>query len=473
MPKPDSAPVTKTLGPFDVAVLGAGNAALCAAITASEMGARVAVVECAPREYRGGNSRHTRNLRSAHAAPTDILTDAYPEGEFLADVMRVTANQTDDYLARLLAKESAGCPDWMRRHGVRFQSSLRGTLHLGRTNAFFLGGGKALMNTYFALAERLGVQVFYDAEVVGLDLAGGAFRSATLRMGGETAVLHAKTVVLASGGFESNLDWLRDAWGPSADNFVVRGTPYNTGTVLRLMIDAGAESIGDPTQCHAVAVDARSPKFDGGIVTRLDCISLGVVVNRRAERFYDEGEEFWPKRYAIWGRLVARQPDQLAYAIVDAKARGHFLPSVFPPMAANSIRELAARFDLPAEALETTVSDYNRAVRPGTFDHAILDDCRTVGLTPEKTHWARPIDTPPFWGYPLRPGITFTYLGLRVDAQTRVRMADGRALPNVFAAGEIMAGNILRQGYAAGIGMTIGTVFGRLAGAEAARHAAR
>jgi tricarballylate dehydrogenase len=220
-----------------------------------------------------------------------------------------------------------------------------------------------------------------------------------------------------------------------------------------------------------VAVDARSPKFDGGIVTRLDSVPFGVVVNKHGLRFYDEGEDAWPKRYAIWGRLVAAQPDQIAFSVVDAKVTGSFMPSVFPPIVANTIRELAAKLELPVETLEATVAEFNKAVRPGTFDRATLDDCQTDGLTPPKSHWAQPIDTPPFWGYPLRPGITFTYLGVRVDDTARVVMADGRMAANIYAAGEIMAGNILRQGYVAGIGMTIGTVFGRIAGEGASHHA--
>jgi tricarballylate dehydrogenase len=359
----------------------------------------------------------------------------------------------------------------MRRFGVRFQSSLRGTLHLGRTNAFFLGGGKALMNSYYAAAERMGIDVRYDAEVIGLDLAGGTFRAATVRTGDHTETIAAKSVVLAAGGFESNIEWLREAWGPAADNFIVRGTPYNRGTLLRLMLDAGAQSIGDPRACHAIAVDARAPRFDGGIVTRLDTIPFGIVVNNDGERFYDEGEDAWPKRYATWGSLIAAQADQIAFSIVDAKAIGRFMPSVFPPVVASSIRELAVALGLPAQKVESTVATFNRAVRPGTFNPDTLDDCRTEGLLPPKSHWAQRLDTPPFWGYPLRPGITFTYLGVKVDEHARVQMASGDAAANIYAAGEIMAGNVLRKGYVAGIGMTIGTVFGRIAGEEAARHA--
>jgi tricarballylate dehydrogenase len=449
----------------DVLVLGGGNAALCAALEARRAGARVALVESAPKAFRGGNSRHTRNLRSMHAAPADVLTDAYPEDEYWNDLFKVTGGQTDERLARMAIRGSDECRAWMKAHGVRFQSSLGGTLQLSRTNAFFLGGGKALVNAYYAAAEALGVDVAYDTEAVDLRLDGNRFVSAVLSQ----REVKAKALVVATGGFESNLEWLREAWGPPADNFLIRGTPYNKGRMLRVLIDKGAQSIGDPTQGHCVAIDARSPKFDGGIVTRVDAVSLGIVVNREARRFYDEGEDFWPKRYAIWGRLVAQQPGQIGYAIIDAQSMGRFMPPVYPPLRADSIRGLAGQLGLDAQALERTVGEFNAAVRPGNFDHTVLDDCRTEGLAPAKTHWARRIDRPPFFAYPLRPGITFTYLGVKVDERSRIAFAGG-ASPNAFAAGEIMAGNILGKGYLAGIGMSIGTVFGRIAGREAAQH---
>ena len=460
---------------YDLVVIGGGNAGLCAALTARQAGASVLVLECAPRHFRGGNSRHTRNFRCAHAAPTDILTESYLEDEFFADLLRVTGNQTDEPLARMTIQRSAECPEWMRHFGVRFQASLRGTLHLSRTNAFFLGGGKALLNSYYSAAERLGVDVEYDAEVVALDLSGGTFHSASIirKDTDSPDIVTAKAAVIAAGGFEANIEWLREIWGEAANNFIVRGTPYNTGTILKLMLDAGAEPVADPHACHSIALDARAPKFDGGIVTRLDCLPLGIVVNRHAARFYDEGEDLWPKRYAIWGRLVAEQPDQIAYSIFDAKVMGRFMPSVFPVVEAPTLAGLAAALGLPPEKLAATVAAFNQAVQPGTFDHTALDDCRTLGLALEKTHWAQRIDTPPFYAYPLRPGITFTYLGVKVDERARVLMTNGEPLENVCAAGEIMAGNILRKGYLAGLGMTIGTVFGRIAGEEAARHVKR
>jgi tricarballylate dehydrogenase len=354
---------------------------------------------------------------------------------------------------------------------VAFQPSLSGTLSLGRTNAFFLGGGKALVNAYYATAERLGVRILYDTEVTGLTFDDGFVRDLTLVSRGFPLSLRGRSVVVASGGFQANIAWMRESWGPAADNFIIRGTPYAQGTVLRDLLGQGAAQVGDPTQCHAVAIDARAPKFDGGIVTRLDCVPFSIVVDQDGQRFYDEGEDVWPKRYAIWGRLVAQRPGQIAYSIIDAKAQPLFMPSVFPAIQADTIGELAGKLGLDPRALEATVARYNAAVVPGVFNSTALDGCRTEGLDPPKTHWARTIDTPPFIGYPLRPGITFTYLGVRVTERAQVLMQDGRPAANLWASGEIMAGNILGRGYLAGFGMTIGTVFGRIAGEEAARYA--
>jgi tricarballylate dehydrogenase len=466
---------------LDVLVIGGGNAALCAALTAREAGASVLVLEAAPREWRGGNSAHTRNLRCMHDAPQDVLMDAYPEEEFWQDLLKVTGGQTDEKLARLVIRASATCRPWMRRHGVHFQPSLSGALHTARTNAFFMGGGKALMNAYYRSAERLGVAVRYQSAVDRLEFDGTRFVAAhvnvTLPNGERRAErIEAQSCVLAAGGFESNREWLREAWGQNergewpSDNFLIRGTRFNQGVLLRHLLDAGADRIGDPTQAHMVAIDARAPLYDGGICTRIDCVSLGMVVNRDAKRFYDEGEDFWPKRYAIWGRLVAQQAGQVGYSIIDAKAVGRFMPPVFPGVKANSIGELAHQLGLNPVALTATVDEFNAACQVGQFDHTCLDDCHTVGLLPAKSHWARPINTAPFYAYALKPGVTFTYLGLKTDETAAVHFG-GAPSPNLFVAGEMMAGNVLGQGYTAGVGMSIGTAFGRIAGRQAAASA--
>jgi tricarballylate dehydrogenase len=455
----------------DVLVIGGGNAALCAALMAAEAGASVLLLEAAPREWRGGNSMHTRNLRCMHDAPQDVLVEAYPEEEYWQDLLKVTGGLTDEHLARLTIRASSTCRDWMRSHGVHFQPPLSGALHVARTNAFFMGGGKALVNAYYRSAERLGVRIRYEAPVDRIEVEDGRFLAAWVK--GER--IEARACVLAAGGFESNIAWLREAWGQNergewpADNFLIRGTRFNQGVLLKhLLDDHGADRIGDATQAHMVAIDARAPLYDGGICTRIDCVSLGVVVNREARRFYDEGEDFWPKRYAIWGRLVAQQPGQIGYSIIDSKAIGRFMPPVFPGVLADTLPELARKLGLDAATFLRTLQDYNAACRAGSFDHTQLDDCHTEGVLPAKTHWARPIDTAPFYGYALKPGITFTYLGLRTDDTAAVHFGDV-ASDNLFVAGEMMAGNVLGQGYTAGVGMSIGTAFGRIAGTQAAR----
>src|SRR5271154_3635129 len=327
---------------YDVLVVGGGNAALCAAISARRAGVSVLVLEAATKFYRGGNTRHTRNMRCAHDAATKELTGPYSEEEFFDDLLRVTGGNTDEPLARQMIRESKAMLGWIAAQGVRFQPSLGGTLSLGRTNSFFLGGGRAMLNALYRTAAALGVEVAYETEVVDLEIENGMFLSATAagKNGTGRAMVRASALVAACGGFEANIEWMKQYWGAPADNFLVRGTPNNRGTVLKLLLDKGVGEVGDPTQCHAVAIDARAPKYDGGIITRLDCVGFGIVVNKNAQRFYDEGEDVWPKRYAIWGRLVAAQPDQIAYILFDASSLDMFMPSLSPPIRALSIRAL-------------------------------------------------------------------------------------------------------------------------------------
>ncbi|PYO52730.1 MAG: FAD-binding dehydrogenase, partial [Candidatus Rokuibacteriota bacterium] len=275
---------------FDVLVIGGGNAGLCAAMTAQRGGASVLLLESSPEVFRGGNSRHTRDIRYMHERGNAYATGPYLEEEFWDDLLRVTGGETTEPLARLTIRESANLDEWMAAHGVRWQRPLKGTLHLARTNLFFLGGGKAMVNAYYDTARRLGVQIAYEAEVRRLDVCDGAFRSAVVAHGGVSHEVRSKCVVVASGGFEANIPWLRKYWGDAADNFVIRGTKYNQGLMLEQLLEHGGKPVGNPREFHAVAVDARAPKFDGGIVTRLDSVPFGIVVNREARRFYDEGE---------------------------------------------------------------------------------------------------------------------------------------------------------------------------------------
>jgi tricarballylate dehydrogenase len=445
---------------FDVVVAGGGNAALCAAIEARRAGASVLLLERTAREWRGGNSKYTRNVRCA--------SDGYPEDEFLADLLAVTGDELDLDLARLAVARSRDVQDWLSAHGVRWQPAFRGTLQLDRTNRFFLGGGKALVNAEYEAARRLGVEVRYDADVVELAVHDGRCDGVVVAHDGARHTVPARAAVVASGGYEANLDWLAEHWGEGARSYRVRGSRWNDGSLLRHLLDAGAHARGNPRGFHAIAVDARSPAFDGGIVTRVDSVPFGIVVNRDAQRFADEGEDLWPKRYATWGRLIALQPGQVAHSIFDARAAGRFIPPLHPPLTAHTVEALAPQLDLDPRSLAGTIAEYNRAVRPGEHDPGRPDGCRTEGLDPPKSHWALPIDQPPFAAYPLRTGVTFTYLGVAVDREARVAPFE-----NIYAAGEVMAGNVLRQGYLAGFGMTIGTVFGRLAGAAAAAHSSR
>src|SRR3979411_2252848 len=237
---------------FDVLVIGGGNAALCAAIGARRSGASVLVLEGAPKFYRGGNTRHTRNIRCAHDAATDVLTGPYTEDEFWDDLLRVTGGQTDEELARFMIRESKDVLNWIVEQGVRWQPSLGGTLSLGRTNSFFLGGGRAMLNALYLTAEQLGIEITYDAEVTDMKIEDGMFLSAHLKapIGGTTEI-RASALVAAAGGFEANIEWLKQYWGEAADNFLIRGTPYNRGSVLKMLLDNVVQGVRDPTQRHA------------------------------------------------------------------------------------------------------------------------------------------------------------------------------------------------------------------------------
>jgi len=453
----------------DVLVVGGGSAALCAAIAARRSGASVRLVERAPLTLRGGNTRHARNFRLMHERPEWYVPDAYHEDAFFKDLVRVTDGATDEALARRLIRGSATIADWLGDNGVRLQDPAGGAMPYSRRTAFFLGGGKAMINTLYATAAKLGVAIGYHSDVVALRFGDDRDCEADIVHPGSSERVTAKTMVLCTGGHQADLAWLRRDFGAAADNFMVRGSPHVTGTVLRLLLDAGAKPVGDAARCHLVAVDARGPKFDGGIVTRITAIPHGIVVDRDGRRFHDEGEDARKTHFAQWGARIAERPDQIAYLILDAAGLGRALPTALAPIHADTIAGLADLLGLDPAALQTTLRDYNAAT-DAADDRPLRERC-TSGLTPPKSHGAVALTVPPFAAYPMRPGITFTHFGVAVDDHMRVLGSDGRPMRNVFAAGMIMAANVLGGGYLAGLGVALSTVFGRLAGEEAARHA--
>lgn len=459
---------------YDVVVVGGGNAAICAAIEARHHGARVILLERGPEHMRGGNTRHTRNIRCAHDAADECCSGPYSEEAYLQDLVRQGTPFNMD-LARYTIHESKKLPRWMSEHGVFWQAQLSGTLHQGHTNRWFLGGGKAMLNCYYGTAKRMGVETRYEAYVEDLIIENDRFEAAVLKSesnGNTPELIRGRSVIVASGGFEANLDWLKEYWGSAADNFIVRGTPFNDGAMLKVLLQKGVKSVGDPKQFHAITVDARSPKYDGGIAIRLDAVPFGVVVNQQGCRFHDEGSEVWPIAYARWGGLIAAQSDQIAYAIVDSKTIDRFLPPLYSPYKANSLEDLAGIIKVNAGAFVDTMTAYNRGAAGNSgVRMQILDGVCTRGVTPPKTNWAQPVDVPPFYAFPMRPGITFTYMSAAVDDGGRVVDQHDQPFKNVYAAGEIMSGNILTKGYVGGIGLVIGAVFGQLAGREAANYA--
>lgn len=459
---------------WDVVVVGGGNAAVASAIAADERGARVLILERAPRQMRGGNTRHTRNVRCIHGRG-EFNTGSYSFDELWNDLCNVGEGPNDEELARFTVRDSESLPAWMYAHGARWQRPLSGTLQLDRTNRFFLGGGKALLNSYYRyLATRPNVSVAYDAKVEDFEFDGARCTAVIVAAEGRRLRVAARAVVCASGGFEANIEWLRRYWGDAVDNYIIRGTPYNDGHVLARLYDVHAATAGQEKGFHAIALDARAPKFDGGIATRLDVIPYGIVLNNSGDRFYDEGEDIWPKRYAMWGRNIADQADQIATALWDSKVNHLFLPPMNGAARADTITDLAVLLGLDPGKASRTVAEFNAAVKPGgQFDPTFLDNCHTADITPEKSHWAQPLDRPPYYGVVMRPGVTFTYMGVAVNRDGLVRRTDGSTFANVFAAGEIMSGNILSTGYLAGFGMTIGSVWGRQTGRKAAEHVTR
>ena len=468
--------------------MGAGNAAMSAAHAARERGASVLVLEKAPRAWSGGNSAFTAGaMRLVHDGIDDlrgILEDderlertdlePYTAEEFRGDLRRLTLGRGDEAMARIVAEDSREAVRWLHGRGIRFRLMYERQAYEQDGRYRFWGGlavgtvdgGKGLVAQHREAAERAGIEVRDGAPVTAL-VDGGVVA------GGE--VIRAGAVVLAAGGFESNPQMRAAYLGPNWDVAKVRGTPYNTGEVLRAALARGAQAYGHWSGCHAIQWDAGAPPTgDLELTNRYSRQSypMGIVVNADGERFLDEGADFRNYTYAKYGAEVLRQPQGIAHQIFDAHT-GSMLRTIdyeapgATSVEADTLGELAERLGIDPARLERTVRDFNAAVQDGEFDPTIKDGKGTDGLRPPKSNWALPIDQPPFTAFPVTCGITFTFGGLRVDEQARVLDEAGAPLPGLFAAGELVGG-LFFHNYPGGSGLTAGTVYGRRAGYAAA-----
>jgi tricarballylate dehydrogenase len=494
------------MDPYDVIVAGAGNAALCAAISAKEHGAaRVLVLEKAPQDERGGNSLFTAGgFRFAHGGLDDVRRDilddlseaearqivlpVISEGDYLDDLRRVTEGQTDDRMAELLVGRSRETMSWMRRNKVRFipmfgrQSfKVDGRHHFyGGVNIEAVGGGYGLVDQLIKQAERLGVEVRYATGVRKLlqDRSGAVIGVHVMGPHGY-ADIRGTSVVLACGGFEANPEMRVRYYGPGWESCRVRGTRYNTGDGLRAALEIDAQAFGGWSTCHAVQWDISAPPYGDRVVLdnfQKHSYPLGIIVNLKGERFVDEGADYRNHTYARYGREVMKQPRRTAVQIFDAKTigmvRDEYRIKQVTKAEAPTLEALAGELGIDAEGLARTVREFNAACRPGKFNPAILDGVSTEGLSLPKSNWALPLDKPPYTGFVVTCGITFSFGGLRINERGEVQDTSDRTIPGLYAAGEIVGG-LFYENYLGGAGLMAGAVFGRLAGASAAVHAKR
>jgi tricarballylate dehydrogenase len=490
---------------WDVIVVGAGNAAICAALSAREQGAEVLVLEKAPFDDRGGNSLFTAGgFRFVHDGIDDLRTDIlddmseaevdqighlppHSKQKYIDDIMRVTEDNADEELAEILAGQSRDTIRWMRKHKIRFipmfgrQSfKIDGKHHFyGGVNIEAVGGGWGLVDQLMAAAEREGVQIRYETMLVNL-IQNQKGDCIGVRAKGPDGFeeIHGKSVVLACGGFQANPEMRVRYLGPGWELCKVRGTSYNTGDGIRAALDIGAQPFGGWSTCHAVQWDISAPPFGDRVILdnfQKHSYPIGIVVNLDGERFLDEGADMRNYTYAKYGREVMKQPRRAAVQIFDAKTidnvRDEYRIKEVTKFEANTLEELAAGLEINAEGLVKTVTEFNAACQPGEYNPSILDGVSTQGIKPPKSNWALPIDQPPFTGFMVTCGITFTFGGLKINNQGQVIDLMEKPIPGLYAAGELVGG-LFYQNYPGGSGLMNGAVFGRLAGASAGRYAA-
>ena len=489
----------------DIIVVGAGNAAFCAALAAAEAGAKVLMLEAAPEHEAGGNSRFTAgamrvtydgvddikmlvpDLTPAETAGTDF--GAYPAVQFFDDMARVTRHRADPDLVELLVTRSFATLNWMREKGVRFipiygrqAFKIDGKFTFwGGLTVEAVGGGPGLLAMLMEAAQKRGVDISYGTRARDLLFDGNRVEGVRARHDGALREWRAQSVVLACGGFEANAEWRTRYLGPGWDLAKVRGSRFNTGDGIRMALDIGASPCGNWSGCHAVQWEINAPEFGDlavGDQFQKHSYPFGIMVNAAGQRFVDEGADFRNYTYAKYGRVVLEQPGQFAWQVFDGKVK-HLLREEYKirqitKVTADTIEEFARKLDgVNAAAFLKTVAEWNAAVRRDVPFHPNIKDGRgTRGLAVDKSNWANTIDTPPFEGYAVTCGITFTFGGLRINSAAAVLDADQRPIRGLYAAGELVGG-LFYFNYPGGTGLTSGAVFGRIAGtaaAQAARH---
>src|SRR5271155_2080837 len=484
----------------DVIVVGAGNAAFCAALAAQEQGAKVVMCEAAPEDESGGNSRFTAgSIRVVYNGIDDIKTlvpdltpaevettdfGTYTADQFYDDMARITQNRADPDLVELLVTKSFDSLNWMRNKGVRLipiygrqAFKIDGKFKFwGGLTVESVGGGPGLIAMLTESAKKRGIDIRYSTRGMDLLFDGNRVEGVRVRQDGEVRELRAKSVVLACGGFEANPEWRTRYLGPGWDLAKVRGSRYNIGDGLRMALEIGAAPYGNWSGCHATGWDRYAPEFGDRTVGdqfQKHSYIFGLLINAEGKRFVDEGLDFHSFTYAKYGGEVLKQPGQFAWQVFDAKAKSLLRPEYrmkqMTKVVADSLEALAPQLEgVNPEAFLATARAYNDAVMTEVpFQHAVKDGRGTRGLEPPKSNWAQRLDTPPFEAYATTCGITFTFGGVRIDpANGQVVDVIQQPIPGLYAAGE-MVGGLFYFNYPSGTGLVSGAVFGRLAGASA------